>query len=500
MASRRFAMRASRRWGYFPAMGFVILLASINFLVGLDRPRGALWDESYYVTSAQRYEDGVAQFASHPPLGLMLIAAGDAVLRPNRGLDTHAVGLNKQIDGAALPAGYSFQGVRAASGVFAVLGAVVFFALMYALTQSVPGALVFSNLYIFENAFVAQFRAAHLDAFQIAFATCALLCFVLSVQRQARGSPWLEFAFGVACGLATMVKVNAGVLLLLGAMAIVYRIAIGWRSSSHPALFATALRDGGMLLSGCVLAIVTVFAVHVAIGSHGPNTASPAGQKDEQFVSAEYGAYLSGTTPLSATVMLAAAHDYSRFMAADFTGTTLIDPNGSNPLEWPLQRKTINYRWDSDGARTAYAQLAGNPAGWLLALVAPVAALGLLLLQWRRPVRATSPTRRALMIMLLVQYLAFMAVHAYLGTHRVMYLYHYFIGLLLAFCLVPLVLQEAADRWPMLRARQAPALAGMTAALLTGFVFYSPLSFHRPLTKTECEWRNVVHHVVDCRA
>jgi dolichyl-phosphate-mannose--protein O-mannosyl transferase len=493
-------MTVPPRLGFVPAMSLVAILASINFLVGLDQPRGAIWDESYYVTSTERYEEGVAQFASHPPLGLMLIAAGDALLDPNRGLDTQAIALDKKIDGAALPAGYSFAGVRIASGVFAVIGAALFFALMYGLTQSTLGALVFSNLYVFENAFVTQFRAGHLDAFQIAFAAAALLCFTLSVRRQARGSPWLEFALGAACGLAMMVKLNAVVLLLLGAMLIVHRVAMGWHSTPRLSLFATAFRDGGMVLSGCVLAIVAVFTVHVAISSHEMNTASPAGQKDEKFVSAEYGAYLNGTAPLSASVVLAAAQDYARFMSADFEGTTRTDPNGSSPFLWPVQRKTINYRWDSDGTRTAYVQLAGNVAGWLLALAAPIAALGLLVLQWRRPIPATSPARRALMVMLLIQYAAFMAVHIYLGTYRVLYLYHYFIGLLLAFCLLPLVLQEAADRWPTLRASQAPVLAGMTAAVLASFVFYAPLSFHRPLTRTECEWRNLLQHVVDCRA
>jgi len=101
--------------------------------------------------------------------------------------------------------------------------------------------------------------------------------------------------------------------------------------------------------------------------------------------------------------------------------------------------------------------------------------------------------------MLLLQYLVFMAVHAYLGTMRVMYLYHYFLALLLAFCLVPLVLAEAAERWRALRAWHEPGLAVITVLLLISFTFYSPLTFHRPLTLAQCEWRNVVQHVVDCR-
>jgi hypothetical protein len=43
-----------------------------------------------------------------------------------------------------------------------------------ALTRSVLAALLVSNPYVFENAFIAHFRAAHLDAFQLAFALAAL--------------------------------------------------------------------------------------------------------------------------------------------------------------------------------------------------------------------------------------------------------------------------------------------------------------------------------------
>jgi dolichyl-phosphate-mannose--protein O-mannosyl transferase len=103
------------------------------------------------------------------------------------------------------------------------------------------------------------------------------------------------------------------------------------------------------------------------------------------------------------------------------------------------------------------------------------------------------------MIMLLSLYVAFMAVHGYLGTVRVMYLYHYFPALILAFCLVPLALAESAERWQASPAVQEACLALVAGLLLVSFAFYSPLSFHRPLTHAQCEWRNFVQHVVACQ-
>jgi dolichyl-phosphate-mannose-protein mannosyltransferase len=333
---------------YWCALGLVALLASVNFLAGLAEPRAAIWDESYYLTSTERYVEGVAQFASHPPLGLMLIAAGEALLHPNRDIDTRPLGRGKQVDGRAIPPGFSFAGVRSASGLFAVLGATVFFALMYAITQSTFTALVFSNLFTFENAFITQFRAAQLDAFQIAFTAAALLCFVIAAQRVQRSSPALEAGLGAACGLAMMVKLNAIVLLLLGVMLIARRVRMGWANLPRRRLLLTAIRDAGVMAGSCVAVMITVFAVHLRVSANYVDAASVAGQKDQQFLSQEYREYLQGRRQLSPSVIVSAASDYRRFMSADFGGIPRSDPNASNPLQWPLERGTINYRWDSD--------------------------------------------------------------------------------------------------------------------------------------------------------
>jgi dolichyl-phosphate-mannose-protein mannosyltransferase len=496
---RRRAVALSQRLGVLLAAVLVVALATMNFLVGISQPAHPIWDEKYYLTAAQRYEDGTAQFASHPPLGLMLITGGDLLLRPNREIETRSIGWNKEVTDELLPKHYSFAGMRLMSGLFAVIGAVLFFCIMLTLMRSVLPALLLSNLYVFENSFIVHFRAAHLDAFQLAFTLAALLCFIVSARRGQRSSPSLEFGLGSACGLAIMVKLNAALWMLLGPMLIVRRIGLAWRSSPTLRLLLTGLRDGTVIASGCLLSIAVVWTLHVAVSRHPPPPGSPAGTKDEAFMSNSYRAYLHGERGLSPVVVLAAAQSYTRFMLADLEGLPKSDRNGSQPLRWPLHRGVINYRWDADGVHTAYAQLAGNLVGWVIADTALVAAIGLLMLQWWRPLPSSSPERRALMIMLLLQYMVFMVAHVYLGTMRVMYLYHYFPALILAFLLVPLVFAEVGQRWHAARAWQEPALALLTALLLISFAFYSPLSFHRPLTHSQCEWRNVVQHVVDCR-
>jgi len=228
-------------------------------------------------------------------------------------------------------------------------------------------------------------------------------------------------------------------------------------------------------------------------------------QKDVRYISPAYWAYLRGERPLSPLVVAVAAFDYWRFMRADLEGMPQVDANGSPPILWPLHFRAINYRWDSDGHHTSYVQLAGNVWSWWVALAALLATPVLWVLhRWRPrgPELASGPEqpwRRAVMLMLLLQYAIYMGVHIYLGSMRVMYLYHYFIALLISYCLVPLVLAEAADRWPAVRARLDAILSVIVVGALASFALFAPLSFHQPLTKAECEWRNIVQHVVSCR-
>jgi len=476
----------------------VAAIAAINFLYGLGAPAHPLWDENYYLTAVERYHEGRAQFASHPPLGLLLITAGDALLGSNRALDTEALGRKKDVRGESVPANYDFRGIRVASGISAVIGAVLFFLLMLALSRRLGVALLLANVYVFDNALVAHFRAAHLDSFQVTFALAALLCFVMGARRRGDEASWTDFALGLACGLSAMVKLNAAVLGLLGVMLIVRRWYAGLHLDPMPVRLFLAARDGLIMATGCALAIVGVLTAHLVVGSKPPDNRGTAGQKDERFVSATYRSYLAGEQSLSLTQVVAVADDYLRYIRADFKGIVRTDRNGSLPLQWMVGQRPINYRWDFDGKRTAYVQLLSNPVSWGMALVAVAASIWMLISQWRRPTPVPS-ARRDLMAMLLLLYVVLMAIHAYLGRSRVMYLYHYFLALLPAYCLLPLVMEEAAERWQLFRKYQVPALTGVTALLLASFLFYSPLTFHQKLTRQQCELRNVLQRVVVCQ-
>ncbi|HEX7759158.1 MAG TPA: phospholipid carrier-dependent glycosyltransferase [Caulobacteraceae bacterium] len=475
------------------------LIASVNFLAGLGEPAKPIWDEAYYLTSTQRYLEGTAQFASHPPLGLMLIAAGARLSGDNAGVERHALARAGHVGEGDLPAGYSFVGVRLASALAGVAGALAMFALMLTLVGRVLPALAFSNLYLFENAFLVQFRAAQLDSFQVAFAICALIAFARGVRRGIRPALADDLGLGAACALAAMVKLDGAVLALLGVLCVARRLWMR-RLGGWPAALAASARDAGLMSAAFLGVIAAVFTLQILVSPGLPEFGGAAGAKDGRFLSTAYGDYLMGRRGPSPSVVLAAARDYGRFMAADLKATPRADPNGSSPWLWPLGRGAITYRWESNGARTAYLQLAGNPVGWFAGLAALAGSVGLSVLApaGRRPPR--DPVRRDLMIMILLVYAALMGVHIWLASARVMYLYHYFIGLVLSWALAPLAFDEACARWRGLAALRSPALAGLTALLLASFLFYAPLTFQRPLTARQCALRNIGQSVVACRS
>jgi dolichyl-phosphate-mannose--protein O-mannosyl transferase len=194
-----------------------------------------------------------------------------------------------------------------------------------------------------------------------------------------------------------------------------------------------------------------------------------------------------------------ATYGYYQYMKHDFTGEVKTEPNGSQPILWPFMSKAINYRWDFDGHRTAYTQMLGNPVNWGLGLVG---VMGSLIMVIRRRFRDETPEETRdldLSEALLAMYAVFMAVHIYLGLQRVMYIYHYFIGLGLSFMLTALLFRILARRFALLARHRFTILCGLSLLIAGSFLFYAPLTYHQQMTRAACEARNIPVRLVVCQ-
>lgn len=483
----------------------VLAIAVCVFFVNRAEPPHLFWDENYHVTSAQRYIEGVAHLEPHPPLGLMLIAAGEALYGANEHVNKHVLVRDKKINGSDLPAGFSFGGMRLMPSLFAAFGALMFYGLMYAITQHRLQALLLSSLYLFENAFVVHFRATHLDSFQMFFSIAALWQFVYLWKRQTPLSAWNYAALGALCALALMIKVNAVFLYALFVV-LYFKDAKTHNPIYSPVWALDFARKSGAAIAASVLVVFVTFYLHASLGHTLPDRGTSAGRQDLANMSPQYQAYVKEHSVLTPGLVAIVIRDYFAFMDKDHKGVPKLNTkkpgeNGSHPLHWPFHDRNINYRWDTKDGKTSYVELVGNQLSWYLGTAC--VAIALVLIAQHRLLRKPIPTHGhtySLIETFTGLYVLFMLMNLWLISQRVMYLYHYFLGLMISYVLIALVWQYACEANAALARHRIKIMSAVVAALFVSFMFFLPLSDHWPLSKTQCERRNIwISHIVACR-
>ena len=100
-------------------LAFLAVLSYATIVSGFSRPQALFWDENYHIASAQKYLNGVFFMEPHPPLGKLLIAAGEGLLQRNDRNDQFI-----DTDYATNPPeGFDFTGYRLFPVLFAWLTA-----------------------------------------------------------------------------------------------------------------------------------------------------------------------------------------------------------------------------------------------------------------------------------------------------------------------------------------------------------------------------------------
>lgn len=482
---RESASRTNRYGWIAPALLLALSVATLGTRYWL--PTSLFWDENYHVASAQKIIDGVMFMESHPPLGKMLIAAGEAALGRNEGRDTGALLRADRVQQAQLPPGYSFAGVRLAS-VLSMIAAVM---LLYASLAMITGhrllAFVFAAFPALDNALVVHARAGMLEGIQLAFALGAI-CVLAASLRPGRRVRWYHYAgLGTLVGLAIAVKVNSAVLLLLP---VALFLAEHW-PASRP--LAAARRLPAAVAAFCVPALLVFFgSFYVFIAT---STVVIPGQTYK--ASPAYLAHLRDGTTWTASGFAAGLRDHLRYMAEYADGVPRLDvckpgENGSHATRWPLGGKTINYRWNRDVvdgvAHVEYTYLVPNPVVWFGVLGGIVLSVSLVLARTVFGHGAAASRDFYWSTLFTSLYLAYFV--AILQIERVMYLYHYFVPLLFGVANLAVVWNllfgeglAAGRRHPRIN------LLLLLAIVALGFAYFAPLTYGMPLTASQMEQR-----------
>lgn len=450
---------------------YIVIIFNIAFFTyfrGYQNPPKQFWDENYHIASAQKYIDGVFFLEPHPPLGKLFIALGEEMLKPNKNIDTSYFTKTNYIK--TFPKNYSFKGMRFFPALFGWFNAVLFFIILYQLTNRAFLSFLGTFFYLFDNALIVHSRSAMLESTQFFFIFLSLITFLYIYKKEKRDfKHYLLFTVPVA--LSVMVKLNSLVIIILYAW-LFYKDMV--TSFSFKDIFLKLIT---IFISFFVVVYIIMF-IHFSLAhkivdhrTYGMSTKSVKLLKEGKLST------------------IAGIKEYIAYMKRYEKTVPKYNPckkggdNGSLAMTWPIMDKCINYRWNKVGSKVQYLYLVGNPMIWLFGLIGIISSLILVGGKFLYNCEVKKEKFGQIFIFTSL-YLSYMI--AILKINRVMYLYHYFIPLLFSLILAVLQIDYIFDK----ELEQNDKVLYISLILLGGviiftFWFFSPLTYYHFLNTIE---------------
>lgn len=459
----------------------VLVISFFSIFYNFWTPGSFFWDENYHIAAAQKYINGVFFMEPHPPLGKLVVAAGEALLHFNE-TDDQFIGTDYANNP---PDDFVMTGYRLFPTLLGWLTAPLLFLCFLRITRKPLHATLLSFFYIFDNAIIVQVRAAMLEGTLLFFCALALLAFLMI--RDAADRPkhclWLAALFGFAWSAAVATKVFALIFLLLVP-------AIAWWLRKNTPLLAQTM---GVIALAFIVTNAAVWQIHFSLGKSVQSSLSDDGYYQ---ASDAWKDYLDDPVNVPSPSFISKIRDSIGYMHSYESGVPALnlckdDENGSPWFYWPIGARTISYRWETpDGNAYQYLYLVPNVVVWGLALLAVVYALSLLLGMAFNGLRGVQDL--PLLLSFLAMYLGFLA--AVSRIDRVLYLYHYFLPLLFGMLLVPLCLQNmrTIGTKPLTDAMRTSVLLVLAALTFLSFQFFRPLTYYEPMSDDAVKLRSLL--------
>lgn len=141
-------------------LGFVVLTSFFTYFYRYNFPQAVFWDEPYHIASAEKYLSGVYFMEQHPPLGKLLLAAGEKIVNANPKDDNFI----KTDYGMNFDTSFSFTGHRLFPSLLAWMTAPLLFLIFLFFTKNPALSALLSFVYIFDNAEIVHNRGAMVDS------------------------------------------------------------------------------------------------------------------------------------------------------------------------------------------------------------------------------------------------------------------------------------------------------------------------------------------------
>jgi dolichyl-phosphate-mannose-protein mannosyltransferase len=458
---------------FFYALAVMIIAAS-TYIFNYYNPAAVFWDENYHIASAQKYIAGVMYMEPHPPLGKLFIALGEWIINPNEKLDLAYFVQTDYIK--KFPKEYSWVGVRLFPTLFGAAASILFFLILYRFSRHLWLSFLFTSMYLFANAFILQSRSAMLESTQMFFIFAAILWFVIVFDKEEKRYKDY-FVLGVLIGLATAVKLNGLILILLYPFLYFYNI--------KPLSIVLHVRDfilqGLTMVVGLVSVMIVVFYIHFSL-------ANTLGVK-AYSASSEYKEIMKqGSTANPANFMTMMSDNFV-YMKNYSKTVPRYNPckkveNGSLAATWPFGNKSINYRWSKKDGKVSYLYLQINPIIWFGVVAAMIVAFALIISRFIFGLHVKEKRLFYLISVFSAMYASYMITM--FNIERVMYLYHYFIalffGTFVLFLLINYLFKEAIANESKIF---FTAVIIFVAELIYCYYFFAPFTYYKPLTSME---------------
>jgi len=465
------------------AIGILVLI--VSFLVyfrNYQNPSNLFWDENYFIASAYKYINGSFFMEPHPPLGKLLIAAGELIFRPNIKLDMASFINTDYIKD--IPTGFSFIGVRFFPVLAATLSAGLFYFILLLILKNPVLAGLFSGLYLFDNALIVHSRGAMLDSIQIFFFLGTLTWFFYLIESKKYTLRYYSI-LGLLIGLSLTVKLNSWVLLLL--IPISFYFENKQKKIKLIDLISVVIDRTFIVIISILIIFVGTYYLHIRLANKVVN-------QNYYQATEEYKKVLDQKKTANLTNAPLMIWDQLLFIPHYEKGVPVYDvckdgENGSQPWTWPFGNKTINYRWEKSGDKVQYLYLQSNPLIWGAGILSIILIAVLLLSKVIFGLKIKDKRLFQILMIILSLYCAYMI--SILTLKRVMYLYHYFIPLILSLISVPILLSYLFDSSKIKSKRLIYiSIFILITLVFISFIFFSPFTYYQPLTSVQFQLRN----------
>ena len=452
-------------------------MSCFTYFYDYTRPASLFWDEGYHVTSAQKYLNNVYFMELHPPVGKLLLAAGEKLIDAN---DNELDKLYTETNRVTKRAGVlSMNGYRFFPALLSWATAVVLFFIFLAITRTTLLATLFSFLYIFDTALPVHLPGAMLEAPLIFFCSLSLLIFlqIYYTKKPTIKFKLLSFILGITFALAFLTKLTGLFLLLLFPLLFI-ELWPKWKVWLIGMIFA---------FFGFLITFIGIWHIHISLGKE-------VGSQDYYGASAPYIEALESGNPIQFSLYPIAIRDHLKYSIKYNEKVPKLDmckihESGSPWFYWPSGARSITYhkiKYTDD--KVGYYTLQANPAVWWLSAFAVLTASSLLVCSYLFGLKLK---QRFLLISFNTLYAGYM-----FGTSqidRVMYLYHYLPPLIISFILAALVFIEVKQigKWKFDYNRKVIVALCLSICIFASYQFYSPLSTMKPLTKNQFEKRAI---------